>query len=100
MARGDEPLVRLRSAVRLMNRVPEHPVVAPVALAGKIRDRHQLERGHAVVRHRHADELQHQNSPTSPTRNRSMPRIAIAVIELKRSSVEIGDGVRVAIAKA
>src|SRR5258706_955172 len=40
----DEPLHRLRSTVGVLHRERQHTVVAPIAAAGKLRYRHQLDR--------------------------------------------------------
>ena len=45
----DQRLQLLRPAVRRVGRVRQHAVVAPVALAGEVGERHQLDRGDAEV---------------------------------------------------
>ncbi len=43
----DEAGQRVRSAVGVLHRRPEHAVVAPVAIAGELVERHQLDVGDA-----------------------------------------------------
>ena len=45
----DHRLQLARRAIRLIGRERQHAVIAPVARAGEIGDRHQLDRGHAEV---------------------------------------------------
>src|SRR5262245_50655256 len=47
----DERLEILRPAVGAVRRIEQHAVVAPVATAGEVRDRHQLDRGQAGLGH-------------------------------------------------
>src|SRR5436190_1362075 len=48
----DESLERARTAVRILRRVRIRAIVSPVARAGKLRDRKQLDRGNAEVAQR------------------------------------------------
>ncbi|MNI77484.1 hypothetical protein D3C73_1337810 [compost metagenome] len=41
----DQVLELLGRTIGGLGRIQQHPVVAPIALAGKLRDRHQLDRG-------------------------------------------------------
>ena len=45
----DEALERLRTAVAAVGRIGKHPVVAPVALAAEVRERHKLDRADAEL---------------------------------------------------
>ena len=49
VARVDEHLVRGRSAVLLLDRAPQHAVVAPAVAAAEPVDRHQLDQGDAQL---------------------------------------------------
>ena len=46
----DQPFEVVRRAVGVVRRIPQDAVVAPVPLAGKIADRHQLDSGDAGLR--------------------------------------------------
>ena len=49
VTRVDQPLQLSRAAIRILHGKRIDAVVAPIAAAGKLRHRHQFDRGHAQV---------------------------------------------------